>query len=295
MKGPGAAWGSEALGPAATIAIKPSSRAAVAELSALGLEVVMITGDNPRTAQAVGAEVGIASILAEVLPADKEMRIRELQSGGARKVAMVGDGVNDAPALARADLGVAIGAGTDIAMETADVVLMRSDLLDVPAAVQLSRAVIRNIKQNLFWAFFYNLVGIPVAAGVFYHAFGLTLNPMIAAAAMSLSSVCVVTNALRLRFFKPARAAEAAAGPGEAPAAIEEADGMTTKKLKVDGMTCGHCSARVEKALAGVEGVEKASVNLKKGLAEVKLAAPVEDAALTKAVIDAGYEASVLA
>jgi Cu2+-exporting ATPase/Cu+-exporting ATPase len=278
--------------------IKPTSRQAVAELKRLGLSVVMITGDDARTAQAVRAAVGVDSVMAEVLPQDKEKAVRLLQSGGRARVAMVGDGVNDAPALARADVGLAIGAGTDIAMETADVVLMRSDLLDVSTAVQLSRAVLRNIKENLFWAFVYNLVGIPVAAGVFYGLWGLTLNPMIAAAAMSLCSVCVVSNALRLRFFKPARLADlpaprpqpALAVPADGPGLTGEANVMV-KKLKIEGMSCGHCSARVEKVLKGVAGVEKADVNLSAGTAEVTLSGDVADAALTEPVTKAGYPA----
>ncbi|MDR1109915.1 MAG: heavy metal translocating P-type ATPase [Deltaproteobacteria bacterium] len=277
--------------------IKDSSPAAVAELRALGLEVAMITGDNLRTAQAVSRRAGIGRVLAEVLPGDKEREIRELQEGGRRRVAMVGDGVNDAPALARADVGLAIGAGTDIAMETADVVLMRSDLMDVSTAIQLSRKVIGNIRQNLFWAFFYNLVGIPVAAGVFYGLWGLRLNPMIAAAAMSMSSVCVVSNALRLRFFKPVRL-PGAQPPREAAdsrgpeAAVKEETGMV-KKLKIEGMSCGHCSSRVEKILAGVKGVDKAVVDLKNGTAEVTLSSDLPDASLTGPVTEAGYPASI--
>ncbi|MDR2368712.1 MAG: heavy metal translocating P-type ATPase [Deltaproteobacteria bacterium] len=285
--------------------VKDSSPAAIAELKALGLEVAMITGDNARTAQAVSRLAGVDRVLAEVLPGDKEREIRNLQENGRRKVGMVGDGVNDAPALARADVGMAIGAGTDIAMETADVVLMRSDLLDVSTAIQLSRKVLRNIKQNLFWAFFYNLVGIPVAAGVFYGLWGLKLNPMIAAAAMSLSSVSVVTNALRLRFFKPARLSGpglAASGPGAKPigpdrslagAANSQEVSNMVKKLKIEGMTCGHCTARVEKILKGIKGVDKAKVDLKSGTAEVTLASELPDAALTQPVTDEGYPATV--
>jgi Cu2+-exporting ATPase/Cu+-exporting ATPase len=284
--------------------IKPTSRAAIAELKALGLRVAMITGDNERAARAVGRAVGADMVLAEVLPGDKEQEIRNIQNQGARKVGMVGDGVNDAPALARADVGLAIGAGTDIAMETADVVLMKSDLLDVSTAVQLSRKVLRNIRQNLFWAFFYNLVGIPVAAGAFYSLWGLKLNPMIAAAAMSLSSVCVVTNALRLRFFQPVRLSgnltpEQAARPrdgGETPpagTAASKGEETMVKKLRIEGMSCGHCTARVEKILTGLQGVDKAVVDLKSGTAEVTLSADLPDAALTAPVTDAGYPATV--
>jgi Cu2+-exporting ATPase/Cu+-exporting ATPase len=287
--------------------IKDSSPAAISELKALGLEVAMITGDNARTAQAVSRMAGVDRVLAEVLPGDKEREIRELQEGGRRKVGMVGDGVNDAPALARADVGLAIGAGTDIAMETADVVLMKSDLLDVSTAIQLSRKVLRNIKQNLFWAFFYNLVGIPVAAGVFYGLWGLKLNPMIAAAAMSLSSVSVVTNALRLRFFKPVRLAGEIPSPDAKQAVLltrapagqsgvattKDEESKMVKKLKIEGMTCGHCTARVEKILKEIKGVDKAKVDLKSGTAEVTLSAELPDAALTQPVTDGGYPAVV--
>ena len=181
--------------------VKPTSKQAIQELSAMGIEVVMLTGDNAKTAEAIRRQVGVDRVVAEVLPQDKEKEIRRLQDSG-KKVAMVGDGINDAPALARADVGIAIGAGTDVAIESADIVLMKSDLLDVSTAIQLSKAVIRNIKQNLFWAFFYNLIGIPLAAGVWYPLLGWKLNPMFGAAAMSLSSVCVVTNALRLNWFR---------------------------------------------------------------------------------------------
>ncbi len=286
---------------------KPTSAAAVAAFKALGLEVVMLTGDNQRTAQAIGQQLGVSRVMAQVLPQDKERVIRQFQEEG-KRVAMVGDGINDAPALARADVGLAIGAGTDVAMESADIVLMKSDLLDAAAAVELSRAAIRNIKENLFWAFFYNSLGIPLAAGVFY-ALGWTdfmLNPMFAAAAMSLSSVCVVTNALRLRFFKskfapkvpgPQTGDNSPAAPacaGACPAIQEETmQGGTetmTKKLNIEGMMCAHCVAHVEKALSALGGVTSAKADLEGKCATVTLAAPVSDQELTDAVTQAGYE-----
>lgn len=281
--------------------VKPTSRAAIEEMKRMGLEVVMLTGDNARTAQAIQKEVGADRVVAEVLPQDKENEIRRLQEQG-KKVAMVGDGINDAPALARADVGIAIGAGTDIAIESADLVLMKSDLLDVAGAVQLGHAVIRNIKQNLFWALFYNAICIPVAAGVFYPWLGIKLSPMLGALAMSFSSVFVVTNALRLRFFKPAYAAaadNAAAGFAHEcrTAAIniktnikkERVDTMK-KVLDVEGMMCQHCVAHVTKALQGIAGVETVEVSLENKTAAVTLNADVADDVLTKAVVDAGYE-----
>ena len=295
---------------------KPTSAAAVAAFRKLGLEVVMLTGDNRRTADAIGHELGVTEVMAEVLPQDKERVVRQLQEEG-RKVAMVGDGINDAPALARADVGLAIGAGTDVAIESADIVLMKSDLLDAAAAVELSRATIRNIKENLFWAFFYNSLGIPLAAGVFY-ALGITdfmLNPMFAAAAMSLSSVCVVSNALRLRFFKskfraqspqaetvpgaPAGDDTAAAPPcaGSCPAEEREPEEKTeggteamTKTLNIEGMMCAHCVAHVEKALSALEGVASAKADLEGRKAVVTLSGEVSDQALKDAVTEAGYE-----
>ena len=286
---------------AAADPVKPSSRRAVAELKRMGIETVMLTGDNSRTAQAIQRQVGADRVIAEVLPQDKEQEIRRLQESG-KKVAMVGDGINDAPALARADVGIAIGAGTDIAIESADVVLMKSDLMDVATAVQLSRSVIRNIKQNLFWAFFYNTIGIPIAAGIFYPAFGLKLSPMIGALAMSFSSVFVVTNALRLRFFKP-RYHTAEAEDRESTVqntlrtfAIEAPEpkikGVSTMKklIQIEGMMCAHCVKHVQDALSVVPGVTEVQVNLEAKNAAVTTAADVTDAALTAAVQDAGYE-----
>ncbi len=277
---------------------KPTSRDAVAAFRSLGIDVIMLTGDNRRTAGAIGAQLGVTEVMAEVLPQDKERKVSELQSQG-RKVAMVGDGINDAPALARADVGLAIGAGTDVAIESADIVLMKSDLLDAAAAVELSRATIRNIKENLFWAFFYNSLGIPLAAGVFFPLLGWQLNPMFAAAAMSLSSVCVVSNALRLRFFKSKfRASRREENPViQQPRAVQDSNddssttqqgGTTamTKTMKIEGMMCAHCSGRVEKALNDLPGVT-ATVNLEAGAASITGDAP--DDVLTKAVTDAGY------
>ncbi len=269
---------------AAADTIKPTSAEAVAEMKALGLQVVMLTGDSPRTAEAIRKQAGIETVVAGVLPDGKEQEIRRLQDQG-RKVAMVGDGINDAPALARADVGLAIGAGTDVAIESADIVLMKSDLRDVATAVRLSRAVIRNIKQNLFWALCYNSLGIPLAAGVFYAALHWKLNPMFGAAAMSMSSVCVVTNALRLRFFK--------ADHKPAPAASKAAPAREREVvLRISGMMCSHCTGRVTKALEDL-GV-RAEVTLEPGMARVKAPAVVSDKALRKAVEDAGYKVTSL-
>lgn len=252
--------------------VKENAKKAVYDIQNMGIDVVMLTGDNEKTANAVGRQVGVSRVIAEVLPEDKEKEVRKIQSGG-KKVIMVGDGINDAPALTRADVGMAIGAGTDVAIEAADVVLMRSDLKDVVYAIKLSKAVIKNVKQNLFWAFFYNSIGIPVAAGVFYTAFGLKLNPMIGAAAMSLSSVFVVSNALRLKFFK-----------------TEESEEKTmTKIMKIEGMACGHCSTRVEKVLNELDGVS-AVVDLDKKIATVTLEKDVSNDVLSKTVTEAGYE-----
>ena len=277
--------------------VKPDSAAAIAALRRGGCEVVLLTGDNQRTAEAIARQVGVDRVIAQVLPQDKARCIQELQREG-RLVAMVGDGVNDAPALVTADVGLAIGAGTDVAIESADVVLMRSSLMDIVDAAALSRAALRNIRQNLFWAFFYNAIGIPVAAGVLYPAFQITLTPMIAAAAMSLSSVCVVSNALRLRGWKgsrpdaPAPADKSAAltdAPNvitAAPAAQQEESAMK-KTLTIEGMMCAHCAAHVEKALNALPGVT-AQVDLAGKTAVVTGSAG--DEALKQAVADAGYQ-----
>lgn len=267
--------------------VRATSAEAIHSLQEMGLEVVMLTGDNRRTAEAIRAQTGISRVVAEVLPQDKEKEIRHLQEAG-KKVAMIGDGINDAPALTRADIGFAIGAGTDIAIESADVVLMKDDLCDAVTAIRLSRAAMRNIKENLFWAFFYNCIGIPLAAGVFFPAFGWKLSPMIGAAAMSLSSVCVVSNALRLKFFRPKRAAAAHNGD---IAEYNKTEGVKTmeKIMKIEGMSCGHCSARVEKALNEIDGVS-AHVSLEDKTAAITLSHEVDDDVLRKAVTDAGYE-----
>ncbi len=286
--------------------IKPTSAQAIRELKKMGIQVIMLTGDNERTAKAIQRQLDIDTVIAEVLPQDKEREVARLQESG-QKVAMVGDGINDAPALARADVGIAIGAGTDVAIESADIVLMKNDLLDVVTAIGLSKAVIRNIKENLFWAFFYNVCGIPLAAGVFYTAFGLKLSPMFGAAAMSLSSLFVVSNALRLRFFhvlkKPqqeetesVRTTEKINGQtgntqivNTSAEAVENKEEMNMYTMKIEGMMCPHCQAAVTKALNGIEGV-KAEVNLEKKEAYVEAADSVSKEDLTKAVVDAGYE-----
>lgn len=271
--------------------VKPTSRQAVQELSDLGLEVVMLTGDNAKTAEAIRCQVGTCRVVAEVSPQDKEKEIRRLQSAG-KKVAMVGDGINDAPALARADVGIAIGAGTDIAIESADIVLMKSDLLDVSTAIQLSKAVIRNIKQNLFWAFIYNIIGIPVAAGVFFIPFALKLNPMIGAFAMSFSSVFVVTNALRLRWFKPKHIFHEESDIENQTIIAEKRKGVIQMKktLNIEGMVCMNCVKHVDKALREVQGVQNVTVSLENKSAQVQLGQDVTDAVLRTAVEDAGYE-----
>ena len=263
--------------------VKEDSREAVRQLQNMGIRVVMLTGDNERTARAIGAQVGVDEVIAGVLPDGKEAVIRKLQARG--KVAMVGDGINDAPALTRADVGLASGAGTDVAIEAADVVLMKSALSDVPAAIRLSRATLRNIHQNLFWAFFYNSIGIPLAAGVFV-GLGLTLNPMFGAAAMSLSSFCVVTNALRLNLVKIRDTRH----DKKIHHRSKKEDKIMEKTLKIEGMMCPHCEMRVKKALEAVPGVLEATPSHTAGNAVVKLSKDVDDAALKKAVEDQGYE-----
>ena len=272
--------------------VKPDSAKAIAALRRMGRRVVLLTGDNQRTANSIARQIGVDQVIAQVLPQDKAKCVAQLQQQGQR-VAMVGDGVNDAPALAQADVGLAIGAGTDIAIESADVVLMKSSLLDIPAAMDLSRAVLRNIKQNLFWAFFYNSIGIPVAAGVLYPALHLTLNPMLAAAAMSLSSVCVVSNALRLRGWKPPVFPDQPAPTAPLPeSAVFQSQGKeentVNKTIHIDGMMCTHCTGRVEKALNDLPGVE-ATVDLDSKSAAVTCTPDVSDDTLRQAVEDAGY------
>ena len=266
--------------------IKEDSSQAVRELQGMGIRVVMLTGDNERTAKAIGHQAGVDEVIAGVLPEGKESVIRNLKKKG--KVAMVGDGINDAPALTRADMGIAIGAGTDIAIDAADVVLMKSRLSDVPAAIRLSRATLRNIHENLFWAFFYNVIGIPLAAGVWIPLFGWKLNPMFGAAAMSLSSFCVVTNALRLNLFKMHDAGKDKKIKAKADHKKEET--TMTKTMKIEGMMCGHCEATVKKTLEAIAGVEAAEVSHEAGTAVVTLTAEVADDVLKKAVEDKDYK-----
>ena len=269
--------------------LKPTSKAAVDAFHQMGIEVVMLTGDNKRTAEAIARELDI-QVIAEVLPQDKEREVRRLQEQG-KKVAMIGDGINDAPALMRADVGVAIGAGTDVAMESADIILMKSDLMDAVTAIELSHATIRNIKENLFWAFFYNASGIPLAAGVFYPFLEWKLNPMFAAAAMSFSSAFVVGNALRLRLFRPKYAKTTTALPKEdIQKELNHKEEIGMKKvLKIEGMMCNHCTGRVEKALNDLDGVT-AEVSLEGKSATVTLSKDVSDETLVQTVTDAGYE-----
>ena len=288
---------------AAADQVKETSAQAIREMEKMGLSVVMLTGDNERTAKAIQRQLGISRVVAEVLPQDKEREVRRLQEEG-HKVAMVGDGINDAPALARADVGIAIGAGTDVAIESADIVLMKSDLLDAAAAIQLSRAVIKNIKENLFWAFFYNALGIPLAAGVFYPFLGWQLSPMFGSAAMSFSSVFVVSNALRLKGFRPSfrkkkelTACPVPAAKAETGVRDTELENNTERKeekkmkktMKIEGMMCGHCTGRVEKALNALDGVQ-AEVSLEDKAAYLTIDGDVSDDTLKKAVEDEGYQ-----
>ena len=272
----------------------------------MGIRVVMLTGDNERTAKAIGKEAGVDEVIAGVLPDGKESVIRSLKEQG--KVAMVGDGINDAPALTRADIGIAIGAGTDVAIDAADLVLMKSRLSDVPAAIRLSRATLRNIHENLFWAFGYNVIGIPLAAGVFISLLGWKLNPMFGAAAMSLSSFCVVTNALRLNLFdirdtrhdrkRHKKTAITASHAGDAEnlktntaASADRKEGTTmTKTMKIEGMMCGHCEASVKKALEALDGVSQAEVSHTTGTAVVTLTADVSDETLKSTVEAKDYK-----
>ena len=269
--------------------IKADSPAAIAALRNMGIRVVMLTGDNEKTARAIGRLAGVDEVIAGVLPEGKESVIRRLQAQG--KVAMVGDGINDAPALTRADIGVAIGAGTDVAIDAADVVLMKSRLSDVPAAIRLSRATLRNIHENLFWAFFYNVIGIPLAAGVWIPLFGWTLNPMFGAAAMSLSSFCVVSNALRLNLFK---LHDAGKDKKINRHSKHKEETTMVKTMKIEGMMCGHCEAAVKKALEAIDGVASAEVSHTDGAAVVTLSKPVENAVLRKAVEDKDYTVTAI-
>ena len=274
---------------AAADLVKPTSAQAIRELKKLGIQVIMLTGDNERTAKAIQKQLDLDTVIAEVLPQDKEREVAKLQAEG-KTVAMVGDGVNDAPALARADVGIAIGAGTDVAIESADIVLMKNDLLDVVTAVGLSKAVIRNIRENLFWAFFYNACGIPLAAGLLYPVFGLKLSPMFGAAAMSLSSLFVVSNALRLRFFHGLKKPEVMTREeAVSDKNVMNKEEMNMYTMKIEGMMCPHCQAAVTKALNALEGV-KAEVNLEKKEAYVEAGANVSKEELAKAVTEAGYE-----
>ena len=288
------ARGGELLGIVAVAdVLKPDSPQAIRELRNMGIRVVMITGDNARTARAIGAQAGVDEVIAGVLPDGKEREIRRLSARG--KVAMVGDGINDAPALTRADIGIAIGAGTDVAIDAADVVLVNSHLSDVPAAIRLSRATLRNIHENLFWAFFYNTIGIPIAAGVFV-PLGLTLNPMIGAAAMSLSSFCVVTNALRLNLFKlrDTRHDHKRANHLKEVPEIKEETAMK-KTIQIEGMMCAHCEATVKKALEALPEVTEAAVSHTAGTAVVTLSAPVDDAVLKSTVEAKDYKVTGIA
>ena len=281
--------------------VKEDSMEAVKELTDMGIRVIMLTGDNERTARAVAARAGITEVIAGVLPDGKEQVVRSLKEEG--RVAMAGDGINDAPALTRADVGIAIGTGTDVAIDAADVVLMKSSLKDIPAAVRLSRATLRNIHENLFWAFIYNIIGIPLAAGVWIPLFHWQLNPMFGAAAMSLSSFCVVTNALRLNLFKVYDSSHDGKQKGRGKAAeesiknknIKKEEGNEMKKtMKIEGMMCGHCEAAVKKALEAVDGVESALVSHEKGSAEVTLTKEVADDVLKKAVEDKDYKVTAI-
>ncbi len=282
--------------------IKPDSVGAVEELNHMGIQVVMLTGDNRRTAQAIGRQVGIEAIVSDVLPGDKESVVRRLSEYG--QTAMVGDGINDAPALTRADVGIAIGAGADVALDAADIVLMKSKLQDVSAAIRLSRQVLKNIHENLFWAFFYNCIGIPLAAGILVPVMGLSLNPMFAAAAMSLSSFCVVTNALRLNLFAVRNSGRDKAckkvpmpefidgfmGIDEMAMPDKKEENQMVKVLDIEGMMCAHCQAHVKEALEGVEGVTGVEVSLEEKQASVTMADEVADETLTEAVTKAGYK-----
>ena len=267
--------------------IKEDSRQAVEELQGMGIHVVMLTGDNERTANAIGRQAGVDEVIAGVLPDGKESVIRNLMAKG--RTAMVGDGINDAPALTRADIGIAIGAGTDIAIDAADVVLMKSRLRDVPAAIRLSRRTLRNIHENLFWAFFYNVIGIPLAAGVWIPLFGWQLNPMFGAAAMSLSSFCVVTNALRLNLVDIYSTKRDRKRPGD-KGMVKEGEEKMTKTMKIEGMMCGHCEARVKKCLEALEQVTEAAVSHEAGTAVLTLNAEVSDEILKKTVEDQDYK-----
>ncbi len=297
--------------------VKSTSEHAIKEFERMGIEVIMLTGDNKKTAEAIGKQIKVNKVIAEVLPQDKEKEVRKIQETG-KKVAMIGDGINDAPALVRADVGIAIGAGTDVAIESADIVLVKNDLLDAVRAVQLSKSVIRNIKQNLFWAFIYNVIGIPLAAGVFYSILNWKLNPMFAGAAMSLSSVSVVSNALRLKLFKAklsdevnnvrnedssqninVNSPQVSVITSELVGNInnmdnkenpERKDNNMIKTLKVEGMSCGHCKARVEKVVKAIDGVDNAEVNLEAKEVTINMSKDIDEEVFVNAITDAGYE-----